>query len=231
MTKKPLSSAVEDYLKAIYELGDEVKTQALAGALDVSPASVSGMLKKLSELNLVEHERYRGVRLTDAGAKMALETIRHHRLIETYLAQALGFSWDEVHDEAERLEHHISEAFEAKIAQALGHPTHDPHGDPIPQLDGTVPTSDAQPLTEFAPGTVLTITRITQQRAEVLQYLAQRRLVPGAEVRVVSREPFDGPVTLLQGDVQVVIAYALAYTIYAERPLLPSSPDPSRRHL
>lgn len=228
MSEKTISSAVEDYLKAIYALGGEVKTQDLADALEVSPASVSGMLKKLAALKLVEYERYRGVRLTNAGTKMALETIRHHRLIETYLARALGFSWDEVHDEAERLEHHISEAFEAKIAQALGHPTHDPHGDPIPQLDGTMPTSHARPLTDFAADTRVSIARITQQRPEVLQYLAERRLTPGREVRVVAQEPFNGPVTLACGDARIVIASALARTIYAER--ITEGSSPPRRH-
>ena len=151
MTEKPLSSAVEDYLKAIFELG-EAKTQALADALEVSPASVTGMLKKLSALGLIEYERYRGVTLTPAGRKIALETLRHHRLIETYLAEALGYPWHEVHDEAERLEHHISEDFEDRIAEVLGNPTHDPHGDPIPGRDGSLPQSLGRPLTELEVG-------------------------------------------------------------------------------
>jgi len=192
-----LSSAMEDYLKAIYELGEEgVTTQALADALKISPASVTGMLKKLAALKLVAYTRYQGAGLTPAGRQVALEVVRHHRLIETYLAQALGYGWHEVHDEAERLEHHISEAFEERIAELLGHPTHDPHGDPIPQRDGSIPDRPGQPLSEVAVGATIEIVRITKQEREVLRYLAEHNLRPGTVATVLAREPFAGPVLL-----------------------------------
>ncbi len=187
-SNRVITSAVEDYLKAIFELGGEsVKTQALADSLGVSSASVTGMLKKLFALKLVAYERYRGVGLTEAGRQMALETIRHHRLIETYLAQALGYAWHEVHDEAEKLEHVISEDFEQRINAFLGEPTHDPHGDPIPRLDGTVPSSPGVPLSALEVGQQATINRITKQDREVLEYLASRGLVPGCTVRLLAR--------------------------------------------
>ena len=217
MPGKVLSSNVEDYLKAIYELGErEVKTQALAGALAVSPASVTGMIKKLSGLNLIQYERYQGVSLTEAGRKIALETLRHHRLIETYLAEALGYAWHEVHDEAERLEHVISEAFEERIALALGNPTYDPHGDPIPGRDGSLPQSLGRPLTELEPGQCATITRITNQDREVLEYLAAHRLIPGEEVTVRERAPFNGPVTVSRQGAHTALSAELAAAIHAQ---------------
>lgn len=188
---------MEDYLKALYELGEEgVTTQALADALKISPASVTGMLKKLAALKLVAYTRYQGAGLTPAGRQVALEVVRHHRLIETYLAQALGYGWHEVHDEAERLEHHISEAFEERIAELLGHPSHDPHGDPIPQRDGSIPDRSGQPLSEVAVGATVEIIRITKQEREVLRYLAEHNLRPGTVATVLAREPFSGPVLL-----------------------------------
>ena len=194
---KAISSAVEDYLKAIFELGEtDVKTQDLASALEVSAASVTGMVKKLSELNLVDYERYYGVSLTPAGRLIALETLRHHRLIETYLMQAFGYAWHEVHDEAERLEHVISEDFEERIAEILGNPTHDPHGDPIPQRDGTLPQSRGVPLVTFEPGQRVEITRITNQDPEVLA-------LPGSQ-RPCTRQPFRGrPARALRGSADV----------------------------
>ena len=214
---KVLSSNVEDYLKAIYELGErEVKTQALADALAVSPASVTGMIKKLSGLNLIQYERYQGVSLTAAGRKIALETLRHHRLIETYLAEALGYAWHEVHDEAERLEHVISEDFEERIALALGNPTHDPHGDPIPGRDGSLPQSLGRPLTELEPGQRATITRITNQDREVLEYLATHHLIPGEEVTVRERAPFNGPVTVSRQGAHMALSAELAAAIHAQ---------------
>jgi len=212
-----VSAAIEDYLKAIYDLGGEgVKTQALADTLSVSAASVSGMIKKLSELNLTEYEKYRGVSLTPAGRKIALETLRHHRLIETYLAEALGYPWHDVHDEAERIEHVISEDFEARIADALGHPSFDPHGDPIPQLDGTLPEISALPLTELAVGQTARITRITDQRREVLVYLEEHGLRPGERVTVLAHAPFGGPVTLAGAGQPLALARDLAASLYAK---------------
>lgn len=209
---------MEDYLKALYVLGEnEVKTQALADRLEVSPASVTGMLKKLGDLNLVAYRRYRGASLTPAGRKIALETLRHHRLLETYLAEALGYAWHEVHDEAEKLEHHISEAFEERISEALGDPTHDPHGDPIPRLDGTVPDSPGLPLTEAEPGTRLRVTRIVERDREVLAYLDGEGVRPGSVVRIVRTAPFEGPLTVATDDGgERALAHALARRILAE---------------
>ena len=179
MSTAPISSAMEDYLKALFELGETgIKTQQLADELNLSAASVTNMLKKLAALKLVEHEKYYGSSLTPAGRLIALETLRHHRLIETYLVQALGFEWHEVHEEAEKLEHHISEAFEARIAAALGNPSTDPHGDPIPQLDGSLPELQGQPLTSFEVGSQLELLRFKRQEPDVLKYLAEHDLKP-----------------------------------------------------
>ncbi len=217
VTLRGVSATIEDYLKAVYDLGEtDVKTQGLADALSVSAASVSGMLKKLSELNLISYEKYRGTSLTPAGRKIALETLRHHRLIETYLAEALGYPWHDVHDEAERLEHVISEDFETRIADALGHPSFDPHGDPIPQLDGSLPASRSQPLTALVVGQTAKITRITDQRREVLIYLEEQGLRPGETVTVLSHAPFGGPLTLRYGERQLALAAELAGSLYAE---------------
>ena len=223
---KSISSAVEDYLKAIFELGEEnIKTQELASALEVSAASVTGMVKKLSELNLVDYERYYGVSLTSAGRLIALETLRHHRLIETYLMQALGYAWHEVHDEAERLEHVISEDFEERIAELLGNPTHDPHGDPIPQRDLTLPQRRGVPLTSFEVGQNVEITRITNQDPEVLRYLATHDLIPGNRFEVVEHAPFAGPLTLKREGNSFAIAQALAQTIFARAEQDANSPQ------
>jgi DtxR family transcriptional regulator, Mn-dependent transcriptional regulator len=217
LTEKTISSAMEDYLKAIFELGENnIKTQDVADTLGVSAASVTGMLKKLSELNLVNYEKYYGVSLTPAGRNIALETLRHHRLIETYLIQALGYAWHEVHEEAEKLEHHISEDFEKRIADMLGHPTHDPHGDPIPALDGSMPESKGQPLPEFSAGQSVEITRITNQEADVLRYLAEHKLIPGEAVKVVSVAPFNGPVTLEKDGQNMAISLELAQQIHGQ---------------
>jgi DtxR family transcriptional regulator, Mn-dependent transcriptional regulator len=214
MTKR-LTSAMEDYLKAIFELGDEeVSTQELAEALSISPASVSGMLKKLADLKLVDYEKYRGVKLTPAGRKMALETIRHHRLIETYLTEALGYAWHEVHDEAEKLEHVISEVFEDKIAEVLGHPTYDPHGDPIPRRDGSLPESLGRPLPEHAVGERLAITRVTTRDREALRYLERENLRPGSVVTYRGQESAPRVVTLEQDGRSIVLSYELADKIH-----------------
>lgn len=222
MTEKVLSSAMEDYLKAIYELGEQgVKTQSLADTLGISPASVTGMVQKLAKLNLVVYTRYRGVDLTDAGRKVALETLRHHRLLETYLAQALGYPWHEVHDEAEKLEHVISEDFEQRIAEALGHPNYDVHGDPIPALDGSLPAALGQSLSAFQRGQHVEITRITRQDTDALRYLAEQGLLPGSSFHISDKARMDGPITLRRAhdDSPVVIGFDLAQDIHAR--LLP----------
>ncbi len=202
MTDSPgarLTSAGEDYLKALFELGgDRVRTQQLAEALEVSPASVTGMLRKLASLGLVDHEPYSGATLTPAGRKVALETIRHHRLLETYLKEALGYSWFEVHDEAEKLEHHISEEFEDRIADVLGHPEFDPHGDPIPDRAGVLPGERGGPLAFMPVGVELEVTRIGRLPVELLRELDGCGIVPGSVVTLVRLEP-DGSATV-RGD-------------------------------
>lgn len=216
-----ITPAIEDYLKAIYTLQQrdgEVTTSLLGEQLGgFKPGSVTGMIKKLAEMNLVTHTPYQGVRLTQAGEKIALEVIRHHRLLELYLVEALGYSWDEVHEEAEKLEHHISEKLEARIAARLGQPDFDPHGDPIPNLEGVFPPSDTVCLTELPIGTEGRVVRVGDQDADRLRYLAELGIVPGACVRVTDSAPFDGPVSVLvEGNLQA-LDRRLAHTIYVEQ--------------
>ena len=193
----PISAAVEDYAKAIYALGRRadgpVGTSALAERLGVSPASVTAMLKRMAEMRLVAHEPYHGVTLTAMGERVALEVIRHHRLIESYLAEALGMPWDRVHDEAEVLEHYISEEVEERIAVALGDPNRDPHGDPIPDRGLKVPTEGGSPLAELDPGGEGVFIRVSDGDPEMLRYLDERGIRPGMGVRVTERQPFGGP--------------------------------------
>jgi DtxR family Mn-dependent transcriptional regulator len=185
-----LSESQEDYLKQIFLLGGDaarVSTQALARKLRVKPASVTEMVGRLSQLDLVEHAPYHGVQLTEAGRRVALEMLRHHRLLETFLVKALGYKWDQVHEEAERLEHVISERFEERIAEAMGHPTHDPHGDPIPSRDLSLPTTDASvPLLQLPVGHRGTLVRVGAQDADNLNLLRRLGLAPGSTVEVVS---------------------------------------------
>jgi DtxR family Mn-dependent transcriptional regulator len=192
------SAAVQDYAKAIYALetreGAAVSTNALAGRLDVSPASASAMVKRLDGLGLVRHEPYRGVRLTPKGARVALEVLRHHRLLELYLAEELGMSWDRVHKEAEVLEHVLSEEVEALIAAKLGDPTHDPHGDPIPTPDGHIDEGDTRALDELERGESAVFARVSDQDPDMLRYLSERGIAPGVVIEMLGREPFGGPV-------------------------------------
>ena len=190
------SSAVEDYAKAIYALQESenpVGITAIAKRLDVTPASASGMVRKLDELGLVTHERYHGVRLTASGTRLALEMIRHHRLLELYLTESLGVPWDRVHQEAEVLEHVLSEELEGLIAAQLGNPTHDPHGDPIPDADLVLAEERTASLATLEPGQEATVVRISDAEPEMLRYLAARDIVPGTRVRVVDKQPFGGP--------------------------------------
>jgi DtxR family transcriptional regulator, Mn-dependent transcriptional regulator len=193
------STAVEDYAKAIYALerntGGAVGTAALAERLDVTPGSVSAMLRKLGELGLVTHVPYHGVQLTPHGERVALEVIRHHRLLETFLADQLDVPWDRVHEEAEVLEHVLSEQLEVLIAAKLGHPTHDPHGDPIPSPDLRLVEPPTVTLDAVPVGTRATFVRISDADPAMLRYLDERGIAPGDEFEVVDREPFDGPVT------------------------------------
>ena len=191
---------MQDYAKAIYSLhrrtGAPVATSALAERLGVSPASASAMLKRLATLGLVTHQPYRGTELTEAGLRVALEVIRHHRLLELYLAEALGMSWDQVHAEAEVLEHAISPELSELIAEKLGHPTHDPHGDPIPTADGSIEEQDTLPLAELEAGQRGVFTRISDSDPEMLRYLSERGIAPGDTLEVLERQPFDGPLTV-----------------------------------
>ena len=200
------TQTIEDYLKAIYELGRErpgekLSTTALAERLGVAPATVTGALKKLARLKLVVHRPYRGVELTEAGRKIALEVIRHHRLIELYLQQALGVPWDRVHDEAEKWEHVLSEELEDRIDELLGHPTHDPHGAPIPARDGSFPASPAEriPLGELEPGRRAVVVEVSDHDPELLRYLGERGLYPNVTVELVAREPFGGSLRVRVG--------------------------------
>ena len=209
------SEAVEDYAKAVYALQDRsddgaVGTNDLAARLGVTPGSVSAMLKKLAELGLAQHVRYRGVRLTPEGERLALEVLRHHRLLELYLVEHLGVPWDRVHDEAEALEHVISEDLEQRIAAKLGHPTHDPHGDPIPTAELTVERLDTVPLADLEPGSRGRFVRVSDADPEMLRYLEQRGIRIGDDVALVAREPFDRPLTVAVGEATQLLGGALA---------------------
>jgi DtxR family Mn-dependent transcriptional regulator len=198
------STAVEDYTKAIYALEARdrgpVSTTALAERLGVTPASASGMVKRLCELGLVTHRRYHGVLLTDAGRRVALEVIRHHRLLELYLVENLGVPWDRVHQEAEILEHVLSEELEELIAAKLGHPTRDPHGDPIPSRELTIEEVSTESLESLEPGVTGMFARVSDSDPDMLRYLAELGIAPGAELEVVERQPFGGPLFVRFGD-------------------------------
>jgi DtxR family transcriptional regulator, Mn-dependent transcriptional regulator len=214
------SSAIEDYAKAIYALerrgNDAVSTNALAERLGVTPASASGMIKRLGELGLVEHRPYRGVLLTDEGRRVALEVMRHHRLLELYLVQSLGVPWDQVHKEAEVLEHVLSEELEELIAAKLGDPTHDPHGDPIPTPELTIEEGTTQRLDSLQPGARGTFVRVSDSDPEMLRFLAQNGIAPGDELEVVDKQPFDGPLFVRFGDRIQVLGGALAGAMRVE---------------
>jgi len=215
-----LSEAQEDYLKQIFLLGEgksRVSTQTLAERLEVRPASVSGMITRLSELGLVAHTPYRGFGLTAAGRRVALEILRHHRLLEAFLVRELGYHWDEVHDEAERLEHVISERFEARIAEAMGHPTHDPHGDPIPCRDLRMPNGTrTAPPDAFPAGARAMLARVGAQDPASLATLERLGLTPGTVVVVL--EPGADPVLLEVGGERVEVPADLAHSLYLEGP-------------
>jgi DtxR family Mn-dependent transcriptional regulator len=196
------TAAIEDYAKAIYALQertDTVTTTALADRLNVTPGSVSGMLKKLDAAGLVAHEPYKGVTLTKQGRRVALEVIRHHRLIEQFLAEVLDMPWDQVHAEAEVLEHVLSEELESLIAEKLGHPTTDPHGDPIPDADLDIAERRGVPLQELDPGAAGRFVRVSDADSEMLRWLAERAVRPGDDIEVLDKQPFDGPLTVRVG--------------------------------
>lgn len=241
----PLTAPVEDYLKAIFEieLADAAGsgrrehppaagTNDIAQALGIAPASVTGMLRRLSDQGLISYERYRGVRLSEAGRRAALRTIRRHRVIEAYLTKALGYPWDRVHEEAERLEHAASDELIDRMAAAIGEPTTDPHGAPIPTRDGTMEAKPLLALVDVDVGHVVRIRMVGDRDPERLRYLAELGITPGADVRVVARAPFGGPITLrivregsegsrvaghsARGDRETAIGPSLASQVFVE---------------
>ena len=215
-----LSDAIENYAKAIYALegrsGSAVSTNALAERLGVTPASASAMVKKLAERGLVDHEPYRGVTLTEAGRRVALEVVRHHRLLELYLAEHLGVPWDRVHAEAEALEHVLSEDLESRIAAKLGNPTHDPHGDPIPNADLTIDEGETRSVASLDVGDRGTFVRVSDSDPDMLRYLDERGVRLGYELEVLDRQPFGGPLTVRFGDGLQVLGGALAQAMRVE---------------
>jgi DtxR family transcriptional regulator, Mn-dependent transcriptional regulator len=220
-TQPQVSHAMEDYLKAAYRLkmdGKPATTQLLADELGVSGPSVTNMVKRLDEMRLLRHTRYQGVELTPAGEKIALEVVRHHRLLELYLAETLGYPWDQVHDEAEKLEHHVSEELEARMDSFLGFPTRDPHGDPIPTREGLIPDDLDLPLADLPEGSVATVIRVSDRDPEQLRYLAELGLIPGAQVRIVERLPFDELTRVEVGEHIHVIGRQLSRSVWVERP-------------
>ncbi len=210
-----LSEATQDYLKAIWKLGRDgpATTSQIAEELGVSPASATGMLKRLAVLGLVEHERYHGATLTPAGERVALEVIRHHRLLELYLMEALGLGWDEVHAEADRLEHHLSEEVEARIDAALGFPRRDPHGDPIPTAELELVNDPARMLAELVCGDEAVVLCVPDSDPALLRYLGELGLFPKRRVTIVERAPFGGPLTVEVDGARHAIAIELAERI------------------
>jgi DtxR family Mn-dependent transcriptional regulator len=214
------SKAVENYAKAIYSLqhrtGEPVATNDLAERLQVTAASASGMIKKLADIGLVEHLPYRGVQLTVEGEQVALEVLRHHRLLELYLAEQLDVPWDRVHEEAEALEHVISEDLEARIAAKLGNPTHDPHGDPIPDARLHIDESSTRSLADLDPGDRGHFVRVSDADPAMLRYLSERGMALGDALEVLDREPFGGPLTVRFGDTLQVLGGTLAAAMRVE---------------
>ena len=217
---EPLTQSIQDYLKHIYSLsadGTPASTNDLATRLGIAPASVTGMIQRLAnaEPPLILYKKHQGVTLTPAGQRAALEVIRHHRLLEAWLVQTLGYSWDEVHAEAERLEHAISEDFERRIAAAMGNPVRDPHGDPIPTADLTMPAEHTRPLASLRTGETATVKRVVDYDPAFLRHLQTLGLVPGAEVRVREYSEFDGNLTLeINGQTASVVGPAITRQIF-----------------
>lgn len=215
-----LTPAAEDFLKAVFKLarhGDRVSTTALAAELAISPPSATGMIKRLAAQGMLEHERYRGVTLTPEGRRAALEIVRHHRLLEAYLVERLGLDLGAAHAEACRLEHVLSEAVEARIADLLRHPARDPHGDPIPTVDLQLDDTETETLAEVGTGERCTIVRIPDGDAALVRYLDGRGLVPGATVTIVEAAPFDGPMTIEAETLSTALSRELAGKIDVDR--------------
>lgn len=215
------STSIQDYLKRIYELtecGEAASTNDLARELNIKPASVTGMIQKLAAETpaLVEYQKHQGVTLTPTGKRAALEVIRHHRLLETWLVQTLGYTWDEVHEEAERLEHVISEDFERRIAAALGHPTRDPHGELIPTEDLKMPVDDSTPLSSLRPSQSAMILRVVSQEPKLLRHLESLGLTPGVQVEVTEYSTFDNNLTVKVGNRSNVLGLNITTKIFVE---------------
>lgn len=210
----PPSTAVEDYLKAVFaletRLGGAVPTTALAGRLGITPGSVSAMLRRLADLGLLEHEPYRGVLLTEQGRKVALRTVRNHRLLELFLVEVLEVPWDRVHDEAERLEHAVSDDLVERIAAKLGQPAFDPHGDPIPDRELEIAEQPTKSLEDLEVGDDAPFVRVSDTDPAMLRYLAERGIVPGVRLTLVDRQPFGGPLTVRLDDDEHALGPELA---------------------
>ncbi len=213
-----ITDVVQDYLKTIYKTqveNHQVTTSSIAKYLEVSAGTATTMIKKLADMKLVVHEPYRGVRLTEAGQKTALEIIRHHRLVETCLAQVLGLAWDEVHDEAEKWEHALSEHLEDHIDEYLGHPDHDPHGAPIPSAGGELPALPRKSLLNLAPGAATEVVEVSDHDSELLRYYSSLGIKLKARVLLLKIEPFDGPLTIqIDNDAEKVISRTAAEHVF-----------------
>jgi DtxR family Mn-dependent transcriptional regulator len=218
LSEHAISQAMEDYLKAIYKLREEnkqgaVSTSAMADDMKVAPASVTNMCKKLADLNLLTYEPYQGVKFTPAGEKLALEVVRHHRLIELYLAEALGVPWDQVHEEAEKMEHVISEDLEDRMAAALGDPQFDPHGAPIPSKTGVIIQLESDRLVNMSTGDKLVVVEVDDDNPELLRHLGEKGLYPGTNIQLLDVAPFEGPLTLQVESEQQSLSYQVAKTV------------------
>lgn len=211
---------MQNYLKVIYEIldrRDRATTSAIAGRMGLSSPSVTAMIKRLAELNLVRHAPYQGVTLTRGGKRIAVEIVRHHRLLELYLANSLGVPWDQVHDEAEKLQHAISEDLEVRIAAALGDPSVDPHGAPIPSPDGSVVRIEGVPLPEIGAGETVTVREVSDRNPELLRHLGNLKLFPGTEINVVRVEPLGGPLVIRAGEREYILGREAASEIRVSR--------------
>ena len=219
--EQSITISIQDYLKNIYELtenGESASTNALAKKMNVRAPSVTGMVQKMasSKPALVEYQKHQGVTLTKAGKRAALEVIRHHRLLEAWLVQTLGYSWDEVHEEAERLEHVISEDFENRIAAAMGHPVRDPHGEPIPTADLTMPLDESTPLSVLRPRQTAVIKRVAASDPNLLRYLNELELVPDTVIEIKEYSPFDHNLTIKVGRKSFVLGLNITNRIFVE---------------
>jgi DtxR family Mn-dependent transcriptional regulator len=215
-----ITAPVEDYLKAIYEIergGSAAATNDIASRLAIAPASVSGMIRRLAGQGLLKHERYRGVRLTGAGRSAALRTLRRHRILECYLTQILGYDWDRVHEEAERLEHTASDELIDRMATALGDPTVDPHGAPIPTREGAVDETRLRSLADLGAGERARVLRMADEDGGFLRYLAELGVTPGVELEVAQRAPFDGPLTVKVGKGTHAIGASAAARVFVQK--------------